>query len=148
MTSTPDHKLETALPGHLDHSKIMKLLGYNLAQASIPTSKLFDKHIGEVFQLKRVEFSILMLLSSNPEVTAKQLSLAINFAAPHLTVILDKLEDRDLIVRTRGEKDRRVQYIKLTEAGTKFSGADRCRGRHHGAGGAAPPVRRRAGYSF
>ena len=99
----------------------MKLLGYNLAQASIPTSKLFDKHIGEVFQLKRVEFSILMLLSSNPEVTAKQLSLAINFAAPHLTVILDKLEGRDLIVRTRGEKDRRVQYIKLTETGTQLA---------------------------
>ncbi len=121
MTHSPDHKLETALPGHLDHSKMMKLLGYNLAQASIPTSKLFDKHIGEVFQLKRVEFSILMLLSSNPEVTAKQLSLAINFAAPHLTVILDKLEGRDLIVRVRGEKDRRVQYIKLTEAGARLA---------------------------
>lgn len=120
MTSSSDPKLETALPGHLDHSKMMKLLGYNLAQASIPTSKLFDKHIGEVFQLKRVEFSILMLLSSNPVVTAKQLSLAINFAAPHLTVILDKLEGRGLIVRTRGEQDRRVQYIKLTEAGVQL----------------------------
>jgi len=120
MKSTSEQKLARALPGHLDHSKLMKLLGYNLAQASIPTSKLFDKHIGDAFQLKRVEFSILMLLASNSDVTAKQLSLAINFAAPHLTVILDKLEARKLIGRTRGEADRRVLYISLTEEGERL----------------------------
>ena len=29
------------LPGHLDHGRMRKLLGYNLAQAAIPSFKIF-----------------------------------------------------------------------------------------------------------
>lgn len=108
---------EPALPGHLDHGKMSKLLGYNLAQASIPTNNIFKKQIGLGFQLNKLEFTILMLLSSNEEVTSKRLSVALNTPAPNLTLILDRLATRDLIVRVRSEADRRVQKVKLTPEG-------------------------------
>ena len=42
------------------------LLGYNLAQAAIPSLKIFAKRIGEPFQLRRLDFTILMLVAANP----------------------------------------------------------------------------------
>jgi DNA-binding MarR family transcriptional regulator len=109
--------LESALPGHLNHGKMMKLLGYHLAQAGIPSNKIFDKHIGSEFSLKRVEFTILMLVWSNQQVTPKSLSQALGIPAPNLTLILDRLEGRALILRSRSETDRRVQYVNLTPQG-------------------------------
>lgn len=108
---------EPALPGHLDHGKMTKLLGYNLAQASIPTNSIFKNEIGSVFQVNKLEFTILMLLSSNDDVTSKRLSVALNIPAPNLTVILDRLETRELIVRVRSQTDRRVQRVRLTVSG-------------------------------
>jgi DNA-binding MarR family transcriptional regulator len=106
-----------ALPGHLDHGRMQKLLGYNLAQAAIPSFKIFKKHIGEPFQLRRLDFTILMLVASNPHVTQRQMSLALDVSAPRLTLVCDKLEERELITRTRSEDDRRKQYIALTRKG-------------------------------
>jgi DNA-binding MarR family transcriptional regulator len=120
MKSEPK-PLDTALPGGLDHSVMMRNLGYNIALASIPTTRLFNQHIGKPFELKQVEFTIITLLASNADVTAKQLSLALGMPAPNLTVILDRLEGRDLLVRTRSDSDRRVQYISLTRTGAAMA---------------------------
>ena len=95
-----------------------RLLGYNLAQAAIPSFKIFQKRIGEPFQLRRIDFTILMLVASNPQVTQRQMSLALEVSAPRLTLVCDKLEERELITRTRSEHDRRKQYIALTRKGT------------------------------
>lgn len=117
MTRQSSQELEQALPGGLDHSKMMRLLGYNLAQAAIPSNKLFDKHIGEPFALKQVEFSILVLLSNNDNVSPKQLSLGLGVLAPNMTLILDRLEKRNLISRSPSDNDRRALHVALTRAG-------------------------------
>ncbi len=111
------HHREPALPGGLDHGRMRKLLGYNLAQATIPSLRIFNKRIGEPFELRRLDFTILMLVASNPGVTQRQMSLALEVSAPRLTLVCDKLEERELITRTRSEDDRRKQYIALTRKG-------------------------------
>jgi len=108
---------DIALPGGLVHGRMRKLLGYNLAQATIPSLKIFSKRIGEPFQLRRLDFTILMLVAANPDVTQRQMSLALDVSAPRLTLVCDKLEERALITRTRSESDRRKQYIALTRKG-------------------------------
>jgi DNA-binding MarR family transcriptional regulator len=108
---------EPALPGGLDHGRMRQILGYNLAQAAIPSLKIFSKHIGEPFKLRRLDFTILMLIAANPHVTQRQMSLALDVAAPRLTLVCDKLVERDLITRTRSEDDRRKQTIALTRKG-------------------------------
>ena len=97
---------------------MMQLLGYNLAQATIPSFKVYEREIGQPLQLRQVEFSILMLLSTNRDVTQKQLSLALNVPAPNLTVILDRMAQRELLERSRSTTDRRVQYVALARKGT------------------------------
>ena len=58
-----------------------------------------------------------MLVAANPGVTQRQMSLALDVSAPRLTLVCDKLEERELITRTRSEDDRRKQYIALTRKG-------------------------------
>ncbi|HET7524514.1 MAG TPA: MarR family transcriptional regulator [Burkholderiaceae bacterium] len=101
----------------LDQSDLLRLLGYNIAQAAIPAYKLFDSLIGLPLGLRQVEFSILSLVQGNDKVTHKRLSTALGVAAPNLTIVLDRLEQRQLVKRTRSPHDARMQYIRLTPKG-------------------------------
>jgi DNA-binding MarR family transcriptional regulator len=58
-----------------------------------------------------------MLVTANPGVTQRQLSLALGVSAPRLTLVFDKLEERELLTRTRSEDDRRKHCIALTRKG-------------------------------
>lgn len=104
----------------LREDRIQRLLGYNLAQAVVSTYLPHDALVSQPFELRRVEFTILVLIADNDEVTPKQLSDALAVAAPNLTVILDRLERRSLLVRSRGERDRRQVALRLTEAGREL----------------------------
>ncbi|MBU3647854.1 MAG: MarR family transcriptional regulator [Limnohabitans sp.] len=112
---------EPKLLGHLEHGAMLNLLGYHLAQASIPTNSAFKKHISDVHQLNKVEFTTLMLLKENQNLTPKRLSLALNMPASNLTLLLDRIEKRKLIERNQSIDDRRVQNISLTPSGTKLT---------------------------
>ena len=108
---------EPVLPGHLEHGSLVNLLGYHLAQASIPTDHTFKNHIQETFKLNKLEFTILILLQANQELTPKRLSTVLNIAAPNLTLILDRLEKRELLTRIQSEQDRRMQLVRLSKTG-------------------------------
>ncbi len=109
----------------LDQSELLRLLGYNIAQAAIPAYKLFDSLIGLPLGLRQVEFSILCLVQNNDKVTPKRLSVALGVAAPNLTIVLDRLEQRQLVRRTRSPHDGRVQHIELTPRGRSLHGKAR-----------------------
>lgn len=121
MTKFDPSQLHLQSFGGLDHRRMQRLLGYNLAQASIPTFAIFDREIGPPLELRQVEYTILVLVDSNSYVTQKKLSLALDIAAPNMTVILDRLVKRELIERTRSEEDRRIQFLKLTEKGRQLN---------------------------
>ncbi len=106
--------------GGLDHSELQSLLGYNLAQASIPAYGLYEEFIGKPLALRQVEFSVLVLLATNSEVKPNALSAGLGIAASNLTVILDRLEKRGLIGRTRSTTDRRAHLITLTTDGQRM----------------------------
>jgi MarR family transcriptional regulator for hemolysin len=93
------------------------LLGYVLTVAAIPPLKVFDRCISEPFQLRRVEFTILVLVHDNVDTTTKHLGRSLRVSLPYLTVTLDRLQERGLLTRVRSEVDRRSQIIRLTEQG-------------------------------
>ena len=64
-----------------------------------------------------MEFSILVLVTSNPRLNQKQLGAALDLSAPNLAVILDRLAERRLVERVRSTVDRRAQQLHLTPAG-------------------------------
>jgi DNA-binding MarR family transcriptional regulator len=105
----------------VDHSCLAHLLGYQLAQADIPARRVFARHIGEPMGLRPVEFTLLVLVSANPGVTAKRLAQALAVTAPNITILLDRLSERGWVERVRSEADRRAQHIHLTPAGQKVA---------------------------
>lgn len=100
----------------VDASRLNHLVGYAASRASIQLRKSFARHLGPL-QLKTVEFSILVLVASNPRLNQKQLGAALDLSAPNLAVILDRLAERGLVERVRSTVDRRAQQLHLTPAG-------------------------------
>jgi DNA-binding MarR family transcriptional regulator len=106
-----------AAASELDQGRMQQLLGYNLAIASVFAFKRFDKHVTAVHGLRRVEFTILVLVDSNQDVTSKKLGTALGIAAPNMTVMLDRLEKRELLRRVKSESDGRAQHVIITRKG-------------------------------
>ncbi len=109
------------------------VLGYHVAQAAVTTVDMFERHIGQRFGLRKVEYSLLLLLLANGPLTPKRLGQALALSGPNLTLLLDRLQDRDLLRRERSATDGRSQNIVLTEAGRSLT---------HAAGEAAAPMER------
>jgi DNA-binding MarR family transcriptional regulator len=101
----------------LDLGPLNDVVGYHVAQAAVTTVGTFNRHIGEPFALRKVEFSLLMLLMANGPITPKQLARELSLSAPALTLLLDTLQARGLLRRERNEADRRSQFIVLTDEG-------------------------------
>lgn len=118
---TPRSAKADLTPQQVDQSSLQHLLGYHMAQADIPAKAAFYKYIGEPLKLRHVEFTILMLVKSNPAVTQKQLSQTLAVTAANITILLDRLVEKGWIERMRSETDRRVQHIVLTAAGAALA---------------------------
>jgi len=102
--------------GSLNQSGLTHLVGYAATRASVELKKSFQRHLGPL-KLKAVEFSILVLVDTNPEVNQKQLGRALDVSAPNLAVTLDRMVQQGWVRRERSERDRRAQLIRLTPAG-------------------------------
>lgn len=97
------------------------LMGYHIAQAAVTTYAAFDEHIGKPFGLRKVEFSLLVLLLANGPLTPRQLAGTLTLTAPTLTLLLDRLQERGLLRRERNPNDGRSQHIVLTAKGRRVA---------------------------
>ena len=109
------------------------VLGYHVAQAAVTTVDMFERHVGQPYGLRKVEYSLLLLLLANGALTPKRLGQALALSGPNLTLLLDRLQDRGLLRRERSATDGRSQNIVLTDAGQALTQA---------AGEAAAPMER------
>lgn len=112
----------------LDQAELRKHAGYLLARARWHAFRNFERHIGRPLDLKPVEYSVLLLVETNRGASHRQLSEALGVAAPNMTLILRKLDERALIERARAENDKRVQSITLTAGGRKVLQRARAQG--------------------
>lgn len=116
VTPAPATESASAPDGALDQHGLMHLVGYATTRAAIELKKTFRRHLGPL-KLKAVEFSILVLVDTNPEVNQKQLGLALDVSPPNLAVTLDRMVERGWVRRERSQRDRRAQLVRLTPAG-------------------------------
>ncbi|MES2258312.1 MAG: MarR family transcriptional regulator [Pseudomonadota bacterium] len=103
----------------LDQSLLLSLVGYNCKRAYLSIKPVFDKRMSK-YDLRPVDFTVLSLLKANPNISQKRLSSAINVSPPNLATLLDRLEERELLVRQRNPLDKRSQTLVLTEAGQRL----------------------------
>ena len=97
------------------------VVGYQLAQASIVTTQVFNAEAGAAGKLRPVEYTMLALIDANPDVTARQLARGLAVTPPNIAVWLDRLESRGLVVRSRSETDARMQHVRVTGTGAALA---------------------------
>jgi len=89
------------------------LLGYRLRLAQQAVFRDYAASVGEVSPGR---VGILLLVESNPGVTQSRLARAVHLDRSTMVGVIDKLEERGLIERRRGE-DRRTNGLWLTRSG-------------------------------
>ena len=107
--------------GQLAEAKLHVVLGYQLAQAAIVTNGVFIRHAGKPFGLSPVEYTVLTLIAENPGGSQARLARALAVTAPHITAIVDRLEARGWIARSRSVDDRRSQALQATRQGEELA---------------------------
>ena len=105
----------------LDLGALRSIAGFHMARASVPALDAFERHVGAPHALHKVEFSLLMLLQANPAVSPKALARALAIAAPKLTALLDRLQQRGLLQRRPNPSDGRSQLVDLTAQGQRLA---------------------------
>ena len=94
------------------------LLGFQLRLAQVTMYRDWSAAMTNL-NLTQRQGAVLMLIAANPG--ASQVDLAATLGADRATMmaIVDRLQDRRLVVRRRSLGDRRRQELHLTEVGVK-----------------------------
>jgi DNA-binding MarR family transcriptional regulator len=121
--AAPAARPAPSVPEALSLGVLADVLGFHVAQAAVTTYGTFERHVGAPFGLRKVEYSLLMLLQANGSLSPKRLGQALALSAPNLTLLLDRLQDRGLVRRERSATDGRSQNIVLTDPGRQLADA-------------------------
>ena len=96
-------------------------LGFHIARAAVVAYGSFDVHIGRPYDLRKVDFSLLMMVSEHEGLTPKALAQGLSLTAPKLSMVLDRMQARGLIGRMPDPHDRRSVQVALTDQGAALA---------------------------
>jgi DNA-binding MarR family transcriptional regulator len=117
-TSLPiDRALAETPLGHLQELELRQLIGYQVAQATIATLRVFDEVVGKPLGLRTVEYTVLALIRANGAVSPAQLAKALGLSPSYITLALGKLEGMGLVTRETNADDKRGQRLHVTPKG-------------------------------
>lgn len=105
----------------LGQTSLRQVIGYQIAQASVAANALFETGVTQPLGIRRLEYSMLMLIRENPACSPVQLSRALGVARPQVSLLVDRLEARGLLTREQNLKDRRGRHLKVSEAGSALA---------------------------
>jgi DNA-binding MarR family transcriptional regulator len=106
--------------GDLAEERLHGLVGYQLAQATVATDRVFRQQVGEPFELRPVEYTLLTLIGDNPGGASSSLAQALAVTAPNITMWIERLLERGLVRRRQSRTDRRKQELRLSAEGTRL----------------------------
>jgi DNA-binding MarR family transcriptional regulator len=107
--------------GALDLGVLREVLGFHITLANIATVAVFERHVGTPFDLRKAEFSLLMLLLANGPTPPKLLSRTLRLSAPNLTMLIDRMQAKHWLRRDRNPADRRSQLLVLSAEGQSLA---------------------------
>lgn len=87
-----------------------------LQQAGEVHAKRLSRYGG----LTPMQLLILQVLAAEPKLTASTLSRRVSLSAATLSGMLERLEERGLLLRERDPQDRRRQWLSLSEVGLQL----------------------------
>ncbi|MGH8777647.1 MarR family winged helix-turn-helix transcriptional regulator [Paraburkholderia sp.] len=103
-------------PYHASEISPESSLGYYLSKARNVLAERMDRAV-KPLGLTAQQIGIVLLLWHGRATTPFELSRALSYDSGSMTRMLDRLEKKGLIARTRSEIDRRMVKLELTPAG-------------------------------
>ena len=85
--------------------------------------KAINEHVNKVIQssgLNPTEFAVLELLYHKGDQPMQQIGGKILLASGSITYVVDKLEQKGLLIRIACPNDRRVTFAQITDKGKEF----------------------------
>ncbi|MGC9328566.1 MAG: MarR family winged helix-turn-helix transcriptional regulator [Candidatus Hinthialibacter sp.] len=79
-----------------------------------------SRYLAQKYGLTGPQLSILQELSRTGEIPSGSLAKKVNLSNATVTDILDRLEKREFIIRTRSIIDKRRVFVKITEKGREI----------------------------
>ncbi|WP_159557333.1 MarR family winged helix-turn-helix transcriptional regulator [Alcanivorax sp. S71-1-4] len=83
----------------------------------IRATDMYSRHLSKVAGLTAPQLLVMQSIANRGEMTMGDIADEVSLSQATITTILDRLEKRELIQRTRGSTDKRRVYARLTEAG-------------------------------
>ncbi len=102
----------------LRHNKLVDNVGYQLRTAYVGIRRHFETAM-EKLDLTQKQTGVLWLIEANPAVSQIALANELGMDRASMMAIVDRLEERGLIVRKRSTEDGRRQELYVTAKGRK-----------------------------
>nr|WP_246432158.1 MarR family transcriptional regulator [Xanthomonas theicola] len=112
-TELPD---SSAPAESIDQARLTRLLGFRLTRSELQIRRMFLDCV-RAYELKPVDFSVLVLVDANSGANQRQLAEVLDVSPPSLAIVIARLIKRRLLRQVRGRQDRRMQHLHLTAAG-------------------------------
>lgn len=87
----------------------------------IQAKELYTKELNKKYQVSASQLNCLLALYENGPLPPSQIARRIMVKSSTVTGIIDRLEQKGLVQRTRTSRDRRVITVELTDSGTSLS---------------------------
>lgn len=94
-------------------------VGYNLRRAYLTIHDDLMRNLAE-FGLRTISFSALAMIVDNPDINQSRLAEALSMERSNLVVVIDELEQRELVSRTKVKTDRRAYALRPTLRGRRL----------------------------
>jgi DNA-binding MarR family transcriptional regulator len=107
---------EPAEETKLTFGQLDNLLGYRLRRAQGAMHRDYMAAVAGL-ELTQKQTAILWLIHANPGVSQGSIAEALGMDRATMMSIVDRLEDRSLVIRKRSKMDRRRQELYLTPGG-------------------------------
>lgn len=102
----------------LRHNKLDDNVGYQLRMAYVSVRRHFEAAMARL-DLTQKQTGVLWLIDANPAVSQIALANELSMDRASMMAIVDRLEDRNFIVRKRSTEDGRRQELYVTAKGRK-----------------------------
>ncbi len=102
----------------LDLSGLNGMVGYSLRRAQITLTRDLKARF-RALDLSPAQFALLLVVEANPGLAQARVAEALAIERARLVLMLDRLEQRNLLVRTRSKSDRRSHALHVTDAGRR-----------------------------
>ena len=92
------------------------LLGFHLRMASAAVARDFAATL-DALGLTQKQCAVLELIAANPQVSQIDMAAALGMDRATMMAVVDRLDDRGLVLRAASQRDRRRQELTLSEPG-------------------------------